>query len=247
MRHTFWVFLAGGALLLAACKGEQGPAGPLLAGSMRGFVSLYDEEGGRIANSKGVTVSLEGTSRSTMTDSSGEWQIDDVMTGTYAIVYEKDGFFEERTEELQFLGGGTINVWRIGMYRFPTFEVTELTVTGSPGSDIITTDGTVSSLFPSWRPVIVLYGLTPDVSVSPGAYLFFHESFAYPGVETFRSTIYLDARQRAYFGLTSGQRLYVRAYPAGLGLLSRYDPATGTYIPSHYGSTPSPLDSVLVP
>ena len=247
MRSLYSVFALGIALLLVGCEGDQGPAGPLLSGSLSGFVSLYDDEGDRVANCSGVAITLDGTTSRTVTDSTGRWQLDGLPTGTYTIVYTKDGYFEERVEELQFLGGGTFHVARVGMYRFPTFEVIGLTVTGTTGSDAITTEGTVSALIPSWRPVLVVYGLTRGVSVASGTHVFFHESYAYPGVQTFRSTIYLDGPTRSYYGLPSGTWLYVRAYPAGLGPLSRYDVTTGSYEPFHYGPTASPLDSVLIP
>ena len=247
MKRFLVALVLGLAGLVGGCEGDQGPAGPLLTGSLQGYVSLYDDEGDRIPNNGGVMVTLEGTLSMAMTDSAGQWQINGVPTGTYTVVFRKDGYFEERQEELQFLGGGTLHLVRVGMYRFPTFDVMSLDVSGSVGSDAITSQGVVSALTPSWRPVLVVYGLTQEVSTESGKHVFFHESYAYPGVDTFRSTIYLDASTRSYYGLTSGAWLYVRAYPAGLGPLSRYDLVTGSYVPFHYGPTPSPLDSVLIP
>ncbi|MFI5201706.1 MAG: carboxypeptidase regulatory-like domain-containing protein, partial [Candidatus Kapaibacterium sp.] len=112
------------ALSITGCTGNTGPAGPSLSGSMTGFVALYQSDGSRAPDQSGVTVSIQSTSLSTTTDSTGKWTISDLNTGTYTVTYTKQGYGMSEQQGLQFVGGGgTDYIGNITMAQPPDFSV----------------------------------------------------------------------------------------------------------------------------
>ena len=77
--------------ILFGCKGSTGPVGPTgpggpsLTGKLSGLVTLIDTNGIQPTNRSGVSVTIDGLSKSAMTDSTGKWVIDTLSTGIYAI------------------------------------------------------------------------------------------------------------------------------------------------------------------
>ena len=78
------------------CKGDTGsmgptgPGGPNLTGKITGVVVLTDTNGVQPTKRSGISVQIEGTNKSTLTDSTGKWVLDTMTTGTYAIDISKN-------------------------------------------------------------------------------------------------------------------------------------------------------------
>jgi len=99
--------LVGLSLLGFGCKGEVGPAGPSLSGALTGKVTLYAADGSREYDDSGVSVWIEGSADTSLTDSLGRWSIGGVSTGTYSVVMRKTGYGFMKIPSVQFVGGGT--------------------------------------------------------------------------------------------------------------------------------------------
>ncbi|MEP7233681.1 MAG: carboxypeptidase-like regulatory domain-containing protein [Ignavibacteriota bacterium] len=94
-----------------------------LNGSITGTVSLGRELGSSpntFSSSAGVTVSLDGTSLSATTDSSGFWKLDNVPSGNYDVTITKSGFGLTRNYGVAISGPGTTYIPRIYLGELPS-------------------------------------------------------------------------------------------------------------------------------
>src|SRR5947207_12035210 len=102
-------------MTLSSCKketgaqgpvGPVGPAGPYLKGTLIGYVNLFDVYGNLQDNAGGVQVSMEGLARTAVTDSTGRFELDSVVTGTYNLDFSISGYGSQKIISLEFTGGG---------------------------------------------------------------------------------------------------------------------------------------------
>ena len=115
------------SFLLASCGGEDpNDPGNRLSGILSGDVELVDEYGLKLADYGGVSVSVEGTSYTTTTNSEGYWRFDELPAGTYILKFTREGFAENRLYNQQFVGGGHLYTGTDQMYRLPSFSITSL-------------------------------------------------------------------------------------------------------------------------
>jgi hypothetical protein len=83
------VLIIATCLLLMNCKKKETAT---LTSSVVGFVTLYDTKGNPLPSNSGVTVTIEGTNTSTITDSTGKYVISDLNLGENCFVYTKAGY-----------------------------------------------------------------------------------------------------------------------------------------------------------
>lgn len=120
-------FLLVFSFLLASCGGEDpNDPGNRLSGILSGDVELVDEYGLKLADYSGVSVSVEGTSYTTTTNSEGYWRFDELPAGTYILKFTREGFAENRLYNLQFVGGGHYFIGKTRLLRLPTFSISSL-------------------------------------------------------------------------------------------------------------------------
>lgn len=108
LRFAFPLLLV---LLFGAGCGGSDPFDPndpdnRLKGKMNGEVQLFGDCN-EVVDPSGVTVTLEGTSYSAVTDANGIWSISDLPAGTYDLMYSRDGYTRQKSCCFQFVGGGT--------------------------------------------------------------------------------------------------------------------------------------------
>src|SRR6478609_2741609 len=80
-------------------------SGDGVTGDLIGTVYLSDHRGRSMTNHSGVTVQIEGTSFSAVSDVNGNWVIHNLPTRTYAITFSKPGFYIRRNPSYTFVGG----------------------------------------------------------------------------------------------------------------------------------------------
>jgi hypothetical protein len=74
-------------------------------GILHGKSGLYDYTTGLVVNTSGIKVTMEGTAYSAITDSAGNWSMHDLPTGSYNIIFEKDGYQPYRRFSFYFVAG----------------------------------------------------------------------------------------------------------------------------------------------
>jgi hypothetical protein len=75
--------------------------------NVQGHAYLLNVFGERIVDHSGITVMLEGTTISTLTDSNGYWELKNVPNDTYVVGFEKDEYVKMKRYNLQLVGSGT--------------------------------------------------------------------------------------------------------------------------------------------
>jgi hypothetical protein len=218
--------------------GCRGPAGPLLTGNLEGSVILYHDYGAQFKNFSGVTVSLEGSSLSTQTDSLGWWTLTDVQTGTYSVCLKKDGFFTEKHYGIQFVGGGTYYLPDYDrLTELPTYSFTGLKCTSYPYTfSIYCTLSSSSSLqryisifLDSLRTVSKdKYGIYISRQISIDSSFFYYSTYT------------------SYLPFSHKQWIYVKCYASTWSANVFYDPITRQRVTKYVSDTSSPLDSIYV-
>jgi carboxypeptidase family protein len=109
-------------VVVSGCSNVNSPV--TVDGSITGVVSLGNEIGSSSPNpftsSAGVSVSLDGTSLSTVTDSSGFWKFDNIPSGNYDVTITKSGFGLTRIYGVTVGGPGTAFIPRVALGELPS-------------------------------------------------------------------------------------------------------------------------------
>ena len=107
----FFVLGQIGANLISGCSSTNAVG----SGSMAGYVLVVDSNsigqsgiiGAATLNNSGAIVSIDGTSFSTLTDSTGRWDLKNVPAGTYNISFAKNGYALRKRIAYHFVGNGS--------------------------------------------------------------------------------------------------------------------------------------------
>lgn len=243
------------SLVLLGCKGDVGPSGPTgpsgpsLTGNISGLVTLTDSNGVQPVNRSGVTVSIEGTSFSAVTDSTGRWQINSVTTGNYTIDISKNTYGMSKIQNYQFVGGGTSYVGNTNLSEVPNFSVSNLAYTVSTGGKIIVT-GTLSytSSQTNGRNILIFVGNSASVSSSPALNL--GVVAAYDSSMGTSFSVNITDETFSNLGLGQGSPAFLIAYASSAppANCSRYvDQTTGRFNYTSLSSATSNVLQVITP
>ncbi|HUI29020.1 MAG TPA: carboxypeptidase regulatory-like domain-containing protein [Candidatus Acidoferrales bacterium] len=119
------------ACLVAGCKRPDNAVGPTTGttGSLVGNIDLMQQDRTFAGNGEGVQVSIQGTSLSTTTDTSGYFKFSDLKAGTYRIIFHKSGFGTAELESYQFVPNDTFSpvVFQI-LFQIPSYYASALRV-----------------------------------------------------------------------------------------------------------------------
>ena len=224
--------------------GAQGPAGPALTGNIKGYISTWDEFGGRIlTNQAGDTVSIDGTTRKAITDSTGFYTLAGVSSGIYSISITKPGFGMNKVQNLQFVGGGD-TYSNVKIAQPSTSNIAVLSDSTGALTGNITVYGTVTSSFQT-RTFIIYVGNTASVSSSTANYLILYTKNVNPGATKISFVIPKTDLYDAGFGV--GSTAYFAAYGLGSTTASAYlDFTNGRTVYTTVSSTPATAN-VIVP
>jgi hypothetical protein len=112
--------------------GQTGPPGPAFKGAISGFVSVYDQYGGKLFNGlKNIQLTLKGGA-TTLTDSNGHYIFENVATGTYTITVSGAGLGTTVASNVIFISDTLYK--DIKLSALPTFNVNALSAHHTPGS-----------------------------------------------------------------------------------------------------------------
>jgi len=78
-----------------------------LKGTLKGKVYTLDEFGDKNNDNENIVIQLEGSDPliSSITDSSGSYEIKDIPSGTYNLIISKEGYGEFQEQGIQIVGG----------------------------------------------------------------------------------------------------------------------------------------------
>ena len=117
---SFFTLVFLGALY--GCSGSTSSLVNIQNGALTGVVSLGSEWGSgplNFSSSAGVTVALDSTTFSTMTDSAGFWRLNNVPAGNYDVTISKSGFGLFRVYGVTIEGPGTAFIPHIDLGEAP--------------------------------------------------------------------------------------------------------------------------------
>jgi hypothetical protein len=217
---------------LTGCGEEEPITGPLLlSGNFTGFVTLIDSNGSRLKDLSGVNVSIDGSLFSTMTDSLGKWNIDEMTTGIYTIIYSKPSFGIYKAMNQGFVGGGTLFLNPVQLTQPPAFTVTidtEKTLTDSNSIYIAGNATGVHGM--GFSRVLIAIGATPDVSATDASkYLYSTSTIVWSN--SLMIGTHIQKNDLDFAGLTSGTTMYAVLYPLSNGSSHAYT----SYLDQNYG------------
>jgi hypothetical protein len=247
----FTLFLAALTALMVSCKGNdgaEGPAGPVLTGSISGYVYLVDQNDSLLSNRSGVTVSLNGTNISTTSDSTGKWTLNNVQTGVYEITLNKSGFDSFIVPSQQFVGGGTLYLGDVYIAQKQAFGITSEaakdTFSTALGTNVILlSDSLNGPVYTTGKRILIFAGASPSVSSDPTTYQYVYTFL--PGATTKYISHSYSPAELISAGFSSGQTIYFRSYGTSEYYASYRDTATGRLIYTGLSYTPSNVASAV--
>jgi hypothetical protein len=211
----------------SGADGTQGVAGPKLSGAIKGFVSLYKEDGSDLIDYSGVKVSLDGfPNDTTTTDKNGKWTLQNIQTGTYTITFNKIGYGIQKIIGYQFAGGGDAFIPNTIVSEKSTNRVASLSVSSSSGT--LNISGTLSSSAYSNNAVLVLiyFDTLNTVSSDPAHYKYLNIAAVFSG-QTAINTLQIAVQSLYDVGFLKGARVYIAGYTNSVMGFSYKDTLTG--------------------
>jgi hypothetical protein len=231
-----------------------------------GRVELFGRTGWLPSN-KGVTVTVENTNFSAVTDDSGMFEFKGIPEGTYNIHYSKPGFGDVIWYSKSIQGGGNVPVYwtedvsdyNSGSVRLilrPDFVTTlqfasmfDTAAEGiSTGDKVIKVMGSYAGGTPNLIAVFLSHH--SNVSCVPGTYedyvIPYYWSGQVPEVKfdsnsrSFEALIDLN-RQQLWYDFHSGDSVYIACYATPLG-----SPGLFSNMPSGYGDYYDPIHKINV-
>jgi hypothetical protein len=236
-------------IAIIGCTGIQGPAGPVLTGNLTGFVILHDEYGNDLSDHAGVLIQVSGTNHSATTDVDGKWTIWGLTTGTYDLIFSKQGFGTHTEPSFQFVGGGTKYTYTDYLSQLPSYHVTSIAL-DSIDSNYIHISATLSApgMAGEYRDLVFFIGLTPAVDCSTANYLTVDvDSYHDAGLDSVSADLWLHSSKLEK--QNSGTTIYIVAYGCSHPYYFGYhtDVNTGKYVYTCLSSVPSNTLPVILP
>ncbi len=235
------------SFLILSCK-DQGTQ-PSANNTFFGWVDLYNEYGDTLVDRSNVVVTVENTSITTLSDSTGEWNLSNVPVGELSLDFSKAGFGTYVQHHVIYSGGITKHsTLEIPLVQSPTYKVDSISMTLSVVDSSITVHGSVSALSKSshGKTVVLYFGNGPTISSQPNEFSFLVEVNIQYGVLTFSKSISIN--DLGDHGLRSGQKLLCVAYPSAEGAMFCYnDPLTGRLVVTSISQVPSNVVNIVVP
>jgi len=202
------IVLLGSLAILISCNKTENDR--YFEGDIVGFVKLIDDEGKEIFDKSGVSVKVENTSFSAITNEEGLFRISNLPAGSYKLVYSKDGFGFRRIFNYQFIGGNLpAFVHEIVLFEQPNVHFENVKLSFDQDVVIITSDISEAKRF------FTRFYFSSNPNVSDEVYDYFPGDYSYCCSKTTNFQQYMLRNQ---FPFKSGDRVYLVIY-----LINYYD------------------------
>jgi hypothetical protein len=218
--------------LLVGCKQTSSPSG-IQPGSITGAVQLWGNGEFPLPSAAGVTVSLDSSSYTTQTDSTGLWKIDNVAPGNYNVTVSKSGFGLCHAYGVTVEGPGTASVsptMTFGIEPTAALALSNVAVTTDDTSNenMLTggfSGGSDNSGYEDFGTIIFL---DLNANVQPGDA---HTLWTLPGANENSNQFTFSVASLHQAGIQSGTTVYISASQANF--VSVWHPgggiSSGTY------------------
>ena len=196
------------AIASVSCSSDDSNNDPITKANITGSVNLYDE-GTTLLDESNMLVKVVGTNPliTALTNSNGQFVLEDVPFGTYTIEYEKAqyGVFKK----FNFIHQGNANaITEIpSLGKTSSTEITDLLVNIVNGQVVFSI--TTSPAGNNSNRRYVRYFLSTSATVSNSNYMYHSPTFI-SQINPYQST--LTQTELINAGFTSGQTVYVKAY-----------------------------------
>ena len=212
MKNLLFVFLLSLAIIIVGCKkgdtGPQGPAGPVLEGSIAGHVLMFDSYGSQMMTElAGIKVYIEGKTDTVTTDSTGAYSFSNLTSGNYTVVATDTGCGTVKTLNIQFIGGLSPRDLRIS--KLPNFDLNSITAIDTLGQIQVT--ATVNADAKA-RTALFFVGKQSNTSSHPDSYLTFYARTINANATSFKFTI--QTSDMLNLGFNAGDAIYIAGYAA---------------------------------
>jgi hypothetical protein len=114
-------------LLVNACEKDI----QYLSGQLVGSVILYDSEIKRMPDHSGVEITVEGSNPliKAITNEKGQFVIDDLKSGTYNFIFNKEGYYQHKQNGYMFVGGPKpSSIYRTVLFGIPDGRIENLEI-----------------------------------------------------------------------------------------------------------------------
>src|SRR5438093_13229068 len=110
-KSSKWVFVIIAAVVFNSCRNIQ-PTAPVETATIHGRVKLAPQAWYELSPTfNGVSVTIEGTKFTAVSDDSGYFTFQNVPTGTYNVRYSKAGYGDVRWMSTTVTGGGNAGIF----------------------------------------------------------------------------------------------------------------------------------------
>jgi hypothetical protein len=198
---------------------------PDLEGSLVGYVYTFDEYGTRINANQDVEISAVAGLKEirVRTDPSGRFEFKNLLSGTYDLVIEKEGYGTMKQYSVQHLGGKpTILTQAFFLYQPSTATVSDLSIEGGYVYATINFNGN----HPEYVQVILYIsknqGFDIENVASFGPVYLYPEDTRYKGVFYQREINFQNGETGFFKGIATCSAYYIFDRGASLGGISYY-------------------------
>lgn len=196
------------AIATVSCSSDDSNNDPITKANITGSVNLYDE-GTTLLDESNMLVKVVGTNPliTALTNSNGQFVLEDVPFGTYTIEYEKEqyGVFKKFNFSHQGNANAITEIPSLG--KKSSTETTDLLVNIVNGQVVFSI--TTSPAGNNSNRRYVRYFLSTSATVSNSNYMCHSPTFI-SQINPYQST--LTQTELINAGFTSGQTVYVKAY-----------------------------------
>jgi hypothetical protein len=196
------------AIATVSCSSDDSNDEPITKANITGSVNLYDE-GTTVLEDSNMLVKVVGTNPliTALTNSNGQFVLEDVPFGTYTIEYEKAQYGVFKKFNFNHQGNANVITEIPSLGKTSSTQVTDLQVNVANGQAVFSI--TTSPAGNNSNRRYVRYFLSTSSTVSNTNFMYYSPVFV-SQINPYQSTITQSNLINA--GFTSGQTVYVKAY-----------------------------------
>jgi len=239
------VFIFFILLLNIACEKET--EYEVLSGQLIGYVTLFGSDRTRLSDNSGVEVIIEGSNPQikTSTDENGQFVIDNLKSGIYNIVFNKDGYCQYKIVSYQFVGGNKpAIIYPTSLYSQSNLQIDSLKITELESQ--YTVEFIVNAKISNQNEnssYYCRYYLSNEPDISYKNYISTNIAYNFSGNEDLSFYLQIDTLK-----FPIGSELYMIMYPASEKFQYYIDINTGNKIYTSINiNKPSEVTNITIP